>query len=224
MNILLDQQNIVLFRQVATPIHEVIRILKIAEKVKMHVVIIEYSHDKFTPSVNSYKYNLSNLPIYNRNLLVNDESIITRFKIVDISKMEGLKLNEVTTFQNENIVDVHHELLNEIVTYKNYTLLDISEWFMHYGSAKKYYYDFFKFFLRNNILAEVYLLEGNENNFTTTVILPILKQISEDYSLKPLIWNYLEGITKNDIYFWDCYPSVVSELLENKGYHTYNTK
>lgn len=215
LKILTSQTNLILFRQIATPIHEVIRILKISKDIGIPLVIVEFEQDKFTPSLNEYKYNLINLPIYN---LSKSKSIVSRIKIGDISKMEGRMLRDVVTSTEENIKDVHHDLLKDITKDNyEYTILDLSNWFKSFGGAKNYYYDFFKFFITHNILCEVYLTEGNENDFTNSVIKPILLQISSNLA-KPLIWNYLDGTAKKDKYFWDLYPSEVGDILSKKGY------
>jgi hypothetical protein len=215
LKILTDRVNLVLFRQVATPIHEVMRILKISKEIGIPLIIVEFGQDKFTPSVNEYKYNLINLPIYN---LSKSKTAVSRVQVGDISKMEGRMIKDVTTANNESIRDLHHHLLKETVNGKyDYTILDLSNWFKSFGGARKYYYDFFKFFIAHNILCEVYLTEGNENDFTNSVIKPILTQISSDMS-KPLIWNYLDGTAKKHKYFWDFYPSEVGDILSKKGY------
>jgi hypothetical protein len=219
IKILTDRINLVLFRQVATPIHEVIRILKISKEIGIPLVIVEYEHDKFTPSVNEYKNNLISLPIYNLN---KSKSIVSRVQIGDSAKMEGALIKDVTTTNNESIKDLHNHLLKEVTRDKyDYTILDLSHWFKSFGGARKYYYDFFKFFIAHNILCEVYLTEGSENDFTNSVIKPILTKISQDIS-KPLIWNYLGGTAKKHKYFWDFYPSEVGDILSKKGYRLDN--
>jgi hypothetical protein len=96
---------------------------------------------------------------------------------------------------------------------------DISNWILRLGKAEQYYKEFFKFFICHNILAEVYLSDGNEAAFTNKVILPILESTKEKSNLKPLIWNYLDGSESKDKYYWDTYPKAVADFLTSKGYN-----
>jgi len=221
MSPLIERINIVMFRQVATPLHEVIRVINFANKHDIPVIIVEYLNDKFTPSVNSYKYNLVNLPIYNKNRLVNGEPIIDHIKISDISKMEGKMLKEVVTINGESMATVHHDLLYSVLDPNkyNYSIIDISEWFKFFGKPDVYYYEFFKFFLAHNIQAEVYFDDGTEEYFTNNIIKPNHEKIFKEYSSRPVIWNFLDGTSVKDRYFWDCYPTSIAELLNKKGYH-----
>ncbi len=209
-----------MFRQVATPINEVIRVHHIAKMYDLPFMIIEYSEDKFTPSINVYKYNLAKLPIYNGDVNKISQKIVHKINIVDFAKMEGKTLSSVMTLNKEYLVDIHHELFDEVIPNNHTTIrIDASDWLLTFSGAKDYYKMFFKLFLCHNILAEVYLEEGNETSFTNKVIVPILQNIKNEYGIKPLIWNYLDGTPPEMKYYWDCYPKKVGELLNSKGYY-----
>jgi hypothetical protein len=220
LEILFQKTHIVIFRQVATPINEIIRIFHIAKMYELDVLIIEYVEDKFTPSINPFKYGLGKLPIYNGDADNLEKNIIHKLNIVDFARMEGKAISEVMSHQKEYIVDIHHDLFEDILKLKiNETAIDASCWLMQFKGAREYYQQFFKFFLAHNILAEIFQLTGEEEKFTNDTILPILNNIHTQYNTKPLIWNYLDDTPNEMKYYWECYPKRVGDLLKQKGYY-----
>lgn len=215
-----SETSVIIFRQLATPTHEILRIIHAAKSLGLKVKIIEYLDDKFTPSVNEYKYNLGKLPVYNGSLSNIEKQIIHKISIVDFAKMEGRPIRDIETIRGENLVDLHHELFEEICkTQIELITVDASVWLKQYGGAREYYKDFFKLFVVRNILAEVYLQSGNERAFSNTIILPILKEIHNQYEHKPLIWNYLGDTDDEMKYYWECYPKQTADFLKKKGYY-----
>lgn len=215
--ILFEKPRLIIFRQVATPSNEILRIINCAKNNNIEVLFIEYLHDKFTPSLNRYKYNLGKLPIYN-GADVNENDIIFKVNIVDFAKMEGKPLNKVITHKQELIPDIHHYLLRKTLNVEDSMILDSSSFFLKFSSPLEYYKEFFKYFICHNILAEVYLKSGNELEFTNSNIIPAINTIEADYGIKPIIWNYLSDNINNDA-FWDSYPKQVGDLLKEKGYY-----
>jgi hypothetical protein len=217
---LFKKPYLVIFRQVATPINEIIRVFHIAKIYNLEVVIVEYIEDKFTPSLNPYKYGLGKLPIYNGNIENLEKNIVHKLNIVDFARMEGKPLSEVMTHKKEKLVDIHHELFEDILKVQtSEVVIEASYWLLKFKGASEYYQEFFKLFLAHNILAEIYQLTGEEEGFTRNLIVPILKSVSEKYGVKPLIWHYLEDTPENMNYYWECYPKHAGDLLKEKGYY-----
>src|SRR5690554_6157882 len=90
-----NTQRAVLFRQVATPNHEVIRFLTIAELMGLPPLFWEYHKDKFVPN-NEVKYYLGNLAFYNGRGKKGGAKFEYK-KIIDFNSSNGKPIGELKT-------------------------------------------------------------------------------------------------------------------------------
>lgn len=217
LEILFEKPRMVMFRHVATPTNETIRVAHVAQKLGLELLIIEYLEDKFTPSINTDKYNLGKLPIYN-GADINNSDIVQKLNVVDFARMEGNPISCVQTHLKETIPDLHHELLREIIPSKHVIVVDGSKWLLRFKGPSEYYKVFFDLFALHNVIAEIYYWESFEKDFSENIILPAVRSVEAETGYKPLIWNYLDETTEKQE-FWNCYPKHVGEILHVKGYY-----
>ncbi len=215
---LLHEPHIVFFRQIATPLHDTQRVINIAKQKQLPVLLLEFSDDKFVSSGNTFKRSLGKLKIYQFTDKKGTD-IVKNKNIVDFNKFTGLPLSQVRTVIDESLFDFHHsylefELGNDIFS----SIEDGTDWFASFGHKAEIYYEaFFKLFLRDNILAEIFLSTGEEDYFTNHVVWPAFTKVTEQYNMQPLVWHYLPENESERIY-WDCYPKSMDDFLNKRGY------
>lgn len=218
MQRLADGGNLVLFRQVATPMHETLHIIELAKKLDLRPLIVEFHEDKFVTAGNFYKKSLGKLPIYNDKLSIKKDVYHNR-TIVDFNQNVGKKFSEITTKNGESLIDFHHELFESITSYKMSDITtEASDWFSLYSkNAAEYYEHFFTFFLQKNVLAEVFLFGKKNGEFTDKIVNPAFKRAIKKYGVKPLILNF-QPVREQERIFWDCYPNQVNDFIDRKSY------
>lgn len=216
---LIDKPHVVFFRQVATPLHETLRVIRLASELGLDLCILEYHHDKFVGSHNPYKLGLGKLPIH-KFVDKNGDDAYHSHTIVDFNTNTGKPLADVKTVTGESLVDFHHDFFThqsgiDITTVS----VDASNWFKQFSyDAKNYYESFLSLFVRHSILAEIFLTQSpDEECFIKDAVIPAFKKIQNDIGLKPLVLNYLPA-TEQDRTYWDCYPNGTDEFLKRKGY------
>lgn len=216
---LLKTPHLIFFRQVATPLHETIEVIQLAKVLGLELCILEYGDDKLVSAHNFYKLGLGKLPIF-KLVDKTGRDIYQNQTIIDFNTYSGKPLKDVYTLKGERLMDFHHELLEDItgINPKDVTL-DASDWFAQFNNnAAEYYEAFFTLFVKHNVLAEVFLSKGaDDENFTARIVNPAYNIIQAQYGLNPLIVNYQPGDEQTRIY-WDCYPGKVNEFLRKKGY------
>lgn len=213
---LLEVPHIVFFRQVATPLNDTKRIAEIAKAKNLPLLLLEFSDDKFVSSGNAFKRGLGKLKIYQFTDTKGND-IIKNFTIVDFNTFTGKPLREVRTITGESLYDFHHSFLKTEIT-DQISIIDGSDWFECFDCRAELYYEaFFKLFLRDNILAEIFLSSGEEDTFTNQVVWPAFIRIADEFGIQPLIWNYLPSNESERIY-WDCYPKTMDDFLIKRGY------
>lgn len=219
LKVLFSKPRIIMFRHIAAGSNEFVRVLSVAKKFNLELIVIEYLEDIFTPSLNRDKYTLAKIPIYNGSD-INSNSIISNINVVDFAKMEGKPFSTVLTHKKEFLPNLHHDLIQEHFNFNTDKFtLDASAWLLSFKSPKEYYRQLFKLFIAHSIIAEVYYADGPEEYFSSEVILPALESIRVSYGIKPLIWNHIEGYESEQKSFWDCYPKHIGDLLRKKGYY-----
>lgn len=203
----------VLFRQVATPSHEVLRFLRIARHMGLRPLIVEYHGDKFVSSGNAYKRALGKMPLY-QQAGTDGRDIVQYRTIVDFNAYVGKPFSEVRCIDGTKLVDFHHKLLQRATRLNmGSSCVDATDWFRSSGgSAHEYYERFLSYFIRDAILFEVVLPTATEHQFAQEVIIPAFLKAQARYGLRPLI---VELIPKNKAgrIFWDAYPKKVQTLL-----------
>ncbi len=214
----LNEPRLIFFRQVATPLHETLHILEIARELNIKPLILEFSKDIFVSKGNFYKKSLGKLPVY-KQTNKHGRDLFAYHTIVDFNKYAGGTLAAVQTLNNESLISFHHELFQYVTGIDPKTIIyDASEWFEQFDyQAENYYYQFLSFFLKDHVLAEIFHVHGEEKRLSKNVVIPAFQKLTQEYSIKPLIFNYQPKREQTRLY-WDCYPNKVNEFLEKKGY------
>ena len=204
--------KLVLFRQLFTPNYEFLRFRAVADALEIEPLFWEYHDDKFT-SNNPMKHALGKMHI-NRGVNKNNGIRVENKNIIDFNKSNGKKIKEVKTIWGQSLIDFHHELLDIFSPNTTQYLFDASEWFhINQSSAKNYYKSYMTLFVRNAILFENFLLEGNELEFTKSVFLPLFIQVWKQTGIKPLIVSLAPTHIEGDI-FWISYPQDTLKYIE----------
>ena len=215
---LIDEPHLVFFRQVATPLNETLEVLRLAKKLNLKPLILEYYKDKFVGKGNSYKKALGKLPIY-KHTAANGEDAYENFTIVNFNQNVGKPFSEVKTITGEKLITFHHELFHFMYNEDISNIcIDGSNWFAQFESNSKLYYKhFLPLFLHQNVLAEIFLNSGDEDTLTKKIVIPAFKETKGRFGIKPLILNYLPSDEQERVY-WNCYPSKARDFLMEKGY------
>jgi hypothetical protein len=194
----------VLFRQLMTPNHEVLRFLGVVDALGIDPLLFEYLDDKFT-SNNDWKYYLGRKAYFKGMNSIN-QPMIDCVSIVDFAKFDGKKIRDVQTLWGEPLVDFHHRVLHSKSPLYSNLIYDGSEWLKEKGEgAKDYYKRFLQFFIKNGILFENFLLDDKEKKFNSEVFLPAFIAVYKMYGVKPLIAP-LEPTEIEGSDFWMYHP------------------
>lgn len=216
---LIDEPHLVLFRQVATPLHETLRVIEIAKELGLKLCIVEYYKDKMVGAQNHYKHGLAMLPIY-ESVDRRGNDIFHRRTVADINLNSGRQIAESVTLKGESLVEFHHKLFQYITGVDiNGVSVDISDWLSQFDSSPNDYYEaFFTLFIKHSVQAEVFLVGNSDRgSFTTRVIEPAFEKVKKRNVFGPLILNY-QPPNEQDRIYWDCYPSETDDFLIEKGY------
>jgi hypothetical protein len=213
--ILKDQRNMILFRHIATPNHEVRRFLIAADGLEvLNPVIFEYVADKFN-NRNDWKYSLGNI-FLSKGLNKKHEQIIECKNIIDFNESNNKPIHSIKTKWGQSLVDFHHEIFTNDFPHLKNNISDLSAWLHGFGEhAKDYYKPFLTLFLKHGILFENFMLCGKELSFTKEIILPALMEIIEETGVRPLIVN-LEPTEIEGERFWLSHPQHAKEFIERK--------
>ncbi len=216
---LIDKPHLVFFRQVATPLHETLRVIEIAKELDLDLCLLEYSEDKMVGAQNHFKYGLARLPVFDKVDKRGDD-VFHRRVVSDINSNAGHPIKHAETLQRESLIDFHHELLSEIsgIDVRSITV-DASDWLLKYDAgASEYYEVFFTIFVKYSVLAEVFQINNKfEGHFTKKVIRPAFSRVISKHDFQPLIINY-QPADEQDRMYWDCYPKETDDFLRRKGY------
>ncbi len=201
-----------LFRQLATPTHEVIRFLRLAKKLNLKPLIFEYHDDKFVSSGNVYKRLLGKMPIY--QFTGSDGRDAVKYQtVIDFNKWTGKKIKNIVCKNGESLIEFHHRLLARIARINPKTICaDATEWLHSYGSAKEYYKSFFTLFLRDAILFETWEPRKEEETFFQSIVLPAFHSVRMVYGFRPLIIRLAPEKEETRL-FWDSYPKKTESLF-----------
>lgn len=218
---LIDKPHLVFFRQVATPLHETLRVIEIAKELDLDLCLLEYSADKMVGAQNQFKHGLARLPVFD-SVDHNGDDIFHRRVVSDIHLYDGHRLAEVRTLKDDSLIDFHHEFLHRITGINiDDVVLDASDWLLQYDSgAISYYEAFFTLFVKYSVLAEVFLAGEADlkyGNFTKRIVTPAFNRVEIKHGFQPLIINY-QPPDEQDRKYWDCYPTITDDFLRTKSY------
>lgn len=196
----------VLFRQLATPNHEMLRFLDITSPLgEIKPLFWEYYADKFTTQ-NEFKHSLGKIRIFN-GVGKKGGAKIDRFNIIDFNKYDGKRMSEIKTLWEQDLISFHHELFKKTdPQLGSESFFDASSWLANHGeNAGGYYTPFLSLFVRHGILFENFLTSKKEGEFTHRIFLPAFMEVIRKTGLKPLIVP-LEPFASEEDEFWICYP------------------
>lgn len=203
----------VFFRQVATPMHETLRFLKLAKQMKLKPLIFEYHNDKFVGAENRSKRSLGKMPIYQHTGSDGREMVAYK-TICDFNTSTGKKFKDIVCLNGEKFIDFHHRLFRTItgLNPKTYSV-DVSEWFKSSGGKAEMYYErLLTLFIRDGILFENFMPHRSESAFTKSIVIPAFKNLKSLYSAKPLIIR-LAPEKEETRQFWDAYPRKIKKHI-----------
>lgn len=215
---LLEKPHLVFFRQIATPSHETLRVIEIAKELGLDLCILEFHADKFVSANNQYKHSLGKLPVH-QFVDKNHNDVFKYRTIVDFNTYTGHKFSEVTTLKGESLINFHHDLFTFVTGIDISTIaVDASDWFGQYDyTASNYYSHFFSLFIKNNVLAEVFLESKEECFFIQDVVEPAIENVLVNFNFTPLVVEYLPTELQASL-FWDSYPMQIDEFMRQKRY------
>jgi len=203
----------VLFRQIATPTHEVLRFLRIAKHMQLAPLILEYYGDKFVSAGNTYKRSLGKMPVY-QHTGIDGRDIVKHHTVIDFNAYTGKPLSTVRCKTGESLIDFHHALVTKLGRLNIETqCVDATHWFQGAGGhAENYYEQFLTLFIRDSILFEYFEPGKAEETFAFEVMLPAFRNVTERYGVRPLIARLVPK-NKEARKFWDCYPKKIEKFL-----------
>lgn len=213
---LLDRLSVptaILFRQVATPSHEVLHFIDFATEYSLRPLIIEYTGDKFVGAGNTHKRALGKMPIF--QYTGSDGRDMVRYKtVIDFNSFVGKPLADVCCISGRTLVEFHHELLKYITGIEVDSLAyDASSWFAAKGGmASEYYLPFMTILLRDAILFENFHPTVQEEPLIQGIVVPAFSKVSEKYGLRPLITRLVPQHEELRPY-WDMYPKRTVDFL-----------
>ncbi|MFA6278869.1 MAG: hypothetical protein WC638_02165 [Candidatus Paceibacterota bacterium] len=202
----------VFFRQVATPIHETLRFLKLAKHMQLKPLILEYYDDKFVSSENRSKRLLGKMPIY--QYTGTDGRDMVEYKTVcNFNASTGKKFKDVVCLNDEKLIPFHHRLFQKLTGLNPKTYcFDASAWFKSAGKAESYYEQLLALFIRDGILFENFMPLRSESAFTKTIIVPAFEKLKNKYGVDPLIIRLLPENDEMRL-FWDSYPKKTKKYI-----------
>lgn len=210
-----DSPRAVLFRQVATPTHEILRFLRVAKHMRLTPIIMEYYGDKFVSAGNPYKRALGKMPIYQHTGIDGRDNVKCR-NIVDFNAYTGKPLSAVKCKSGESLIDFHHKLLGKMTRLNiDAHCFDATLWFRSLGGfAGKYYEEFLTLFIRDAILFEYFEPTASEQKFICDTMMPAFQNVTTTFGLKPLILRLVPR-NKEGRKLWDAYPKKIERLIGN---------
>lgn len=184
--ILGDGPKILLFRHLVTPDEESRIAIELAKKHDIDVVFFEYTQDRFT-SLNFDKYTLVKMFFLLEKKGAGKDRVV-KINVADMNSANGRRISSIDTKWGKPLVDFHHSLFAEVFPEYTTKLFDASQWLKTHGERAALYYDsILCLTLRNCILLEDFHDEGDESEFTHSIILPAFRRIEAQFGLKPLI-------------------------------------
>lgn len=208
-----SQPRAVFFRQVATPMHETLRFLKLAKQMKLKPFIFEYHDDKFVSAENRSKRSLGKMPIY-QHTGSDGREMVAYETICDFNTSTGKKFKDIICLNGEKFIDFHHRLFRAVTGLNPKThSIDASKWFKSAGSKAELYYEkLLTLFIRDGILFENFMPYRSESAFTKSIIVPAFKNLKNLYGVDPLIIR-LAPEKEEMRQFWDSYPRKTKKYI-----------
>lgn len=204
----LSAQPLVLARQVATPNYEFLHFLKRAEQLGRPPLVLEWSHDWFTPSINATKRALGRLPIHVGTDRQGQPRIHGR-KIVSFEDPGRQRFSDLRCFDGTPFVAFHHDLVRAVAGDAVLSRAMDGTAFYADNAPRSHYERLFALYTCFGACADTFPLSGPEQSFTETVVLPAFESIVRRFGATPAIVRLLPAGSEMD-HHWECYPPEVA--------------
>jgi hypothetical protein len=200
----------IIFRNIATPNFELKLAVEYAEILELDLVVVEYTADKFCTR-NRDKLHLGKMLFLNDN--AKGACVTAKKNIISIKEMDNVRLSEIKTIWNENLIDFHHRIL-QCNGYKNIGTFDASIYKESGLGPYEVYLKIFGFCSHFSVLLENFLVKTDkgERNFTQKVILPAFHKVSEMTGERPMIVPLL-SVDEEESINWQYYPDEIKDLI-----------
>ncbi len=175
-------------RHVATPNRETMAFLGLGQHLDMRCVIGQDSNDIFVAH-NTLKRSLGKMPVIKGYSKANEE-IIEHVTIIDFNKWQGCRLNEITTFSGQNLIDFHNSLFEKVVKDKKFEIRDDAKWIdrNERGNLLEHYKKHLALFLVHGILFEYFPSHDTaEQRMVSEVLAPAYDFVRSRFGVSPLI-------------------------------------
>lgn len=178
---------------------------------ELQPLILEYVEDQFNDR-NECKHYLGKISLY-KGKNKNGEDIFENTCIINFNESNNKPITSLHTHWGERLVDFHHRLFNTSFPQLKGSEHDLSGWLHEVGpSAKQYYKSFFTLLVKDAILFENFVVDGDELSFTRDIVLPAILDIQKECGVKPLIVA-LEPTEIEADKFWLSYPAETKKSL-----------
>jgi hypothetical protein len=210
-----------LARYIATPNFETLRFLALTEPFGLPAIVTEDHGDKFSAH-NHLKRALCKLPIIER-LHQKHGRLHERFRphtIIDFSKAEGKKLEEIETLWGEKLTAFHARAFAQLVRSPVIVANDTA-WLDRNGRGNllELYKRYLSLFVVHGVLFEDYVLsDAQDAEFVRTIVRPAVEFVEQTFGYTPLIAQLVPDTFESST-FWISYPKRVRESATQKNTH-----
>lgn len=199
-----DEPRAVLWRNIITPDHELLRFLDLAETIGLRPLGLEYIEDRFCTR-NADKMCLAKMALFEKRDSLGAPVLRYR-RLIDVGRYDNARFRDIKTLDGIGLVDFHHGLVNRKIGAR----LEIRDWsgkIAEYGGgASDHYLKMLAHFICHGVLFESFVTDASEAAFERDVVLPAIEHIRERFGVKPLIVPLIPDT--GDRYWW-CYPGDV---------------
>lgn len=207
------QPTALLFRQLGTPTHEVLRFLETSHRLSLTPLILEYSGDKFVGARNPYKRTLGKLPIF-QHRGSDGRDMVRYITVIDFNSFVGKRIADVCCISGMTLSEFHHWLLKVMTGREPREFCyDASEWFSDTGGVASLYYEpFFTLAIRDCIIFENFEETEHLKSFMQDIVMPAFASVTSQFGLRPLITRVVPKDEEQRLY-WNAYPKEMASVL-----------
>ncbi len=181
-----DNTCLVLSKPLITPNKELKYFLDIAKEFNFKTLFLEYLKGKFV-GVNEEKRHLGKMYFYHGRGKKHG-SKLNHVNIIDFTKQEGKRVEDVMTVNGKSVKDFHRQILKNKFPDNNFDIIDISPWFDNTKHLDEYYVFYLSLFIKDFVLFENFIFDDREESkFTKEKFMPSFEKVTKMFGYKPLI-------------------------------------
>ncbi|MBI5456577.1 hypothetical protein HY969_02455 [Candidatus Kaiserbacteria bacterium] len=209
----LERPTAILFRQLASPTHEILHFLETAKRLSLQPLILEYYDDKFVGAGNPYKRTLGKLPLF-QHVGSDGRDMVRYVRVIDFNLFMGKKIGDVCCISGKTLVEFHHDLLQKTANIEPSELcFNASPWFQAHGSSAVHYYTpLMSLFVRDAILFENFEETPELLPFMRDIVIPAYEHTEKQFLHNPIIVRLIPKRDEQRLY-WYSYPKQIENLL-----------